>query len=168
VNERRGRVPPARQAWQGIFDLVMFSPHTRDRMHRISEDAGFTPALMKAVLSPSLQPGQPVPMRTLAGEWRCDPSYVTTQIRELEQRGLVERRYNPEDHRFKTVVLTDKGERVRAEMRDQLLEPPEFFSVLSAAEQRTLRDLLDKLVVCAQAMPPPTGRPEPKRDAEPG
>jgi DNA-binding MarR family transcriptional regulator len=168
VSERRRRVPPARQAWQAVYDLLLFNPHAHDRMQRICEDAGFTPALMKAILSPSLQPGRSVPMRTLASEWRCDPSYVTTQIRDLEQRGLVERQYNPEDHRFKTVALTDKGERTRAEMRDRLLEPPEFFSVLSVSEQRTLRDLLDKLVAAAQATPPKARPAVPASDAEVG
>ncbi len=168
MSERRGRIPPAGQAWQDVYDLVLFNPHARDRMNGICEGAGFTPALVKAILSPSLQPGRPVPMRTLASEWRCDPSYVTTQIRELEQRGLVERRYNPEDHRFKTVALTDKGERLREEMRDRLLEPPEFFSALSSAEQRTLRDLLDKLVAAAQAAPPKARPAVPASDADVG
>jgi hypothetical protein len=51
------------------------------------------------------------------------------QVRELESRGLA-----------------DKGERVKAELLDQLLEPPACFATLSAVEQRTLRDLLRKLV----------------------
>jgi DNA-binding MarR family transcriptional regulator len=153
VSERRGRVSPARQAWQAVYDLMLFNPHTHDRIHRIAEGVGFTPALVKAILSPSLEPGRLVPMRQLASEWRCDPSYVTTQIRELESRGLVERRHNPEDHRFKTVALTDKGELMRAEIRDRLVDPPEFFAALSVAEQRALRDLLDKLVTASKTMP---------------
>ena len=106
-------------------------------------------------------------MRVLAREWSCDPSYVTTQVRELEARGLVERQFNPEDHRFKTVKLTDKGEQVREELLEELLEPPECFRALSATEQRELRDLLQKLVDATQssgddpihALRNPTSRP---------
>ncbi len=140
------RVPAARQAWNSIFDLFLFSPEVHDRMQSICEATGFTPGLIKSVISPAMATGEPVPMRKLASEWHCDPSYVTMQVRELEQRGLVEREFNPDDHRFKTVVLTDKGEQVRSELLDQLLEPPAFFGTLTAAEQRQLRDLLQKLV----------------------
>jgi DNA-binding MarR family transcriptional regulator len=145
----RRKVSAARQAWQSIADLFFFSADVHRRMQGMCEATGFTPGLVKALLSPALQHGTPVPMRTLAGEWSCDPSYVTLQVRELEQRGLVERRFNPQDHRFKTVALTDKGEQMRVELFDQLLEPPECFGVLSAAEQRQLRDLLQKLVAAA-------------------
>jgi DNA-binding MarR family transcriptional regulator len=168
MTERRPRVSAARQVWQRVFDLVWFNPFTHDRLSGMCDQAGFTPGLMKAILSPTFEPGRPVPMRALAAEWRCDPSYVTSQIRELEQRGLVERRFNPEDHRFKTVVLTDKGERVRAELRDRLLEPPEFFAALSASEQRTLRDLLEKLVAASQSYRPKDRGTEPAGNADSG
>lgn len=102
--------------------------------------------MLKALVSPALKTNKPVPMRALAQEWNCDPSYVTMQIRELEQRGLAERQFNPEDHRFKTVALTDKGEKVRSELLEKLFEPPKCFCALTAAEQRNLRDLLLKLV----------------------
>jgi len=143
--ERR-KVSPARLAWQSIVEIFLFSPEVHERMQGMCEVTGFTPGLVKSLLSPVLQQQKPVPMRALASEWHCDPSYVTMQVRELEQRGLVERQFNPEDHRFKTVALTDKGEQVRAELLDQLLEPPDFFDSLSVAEQRQLRDLLSKLV----------------------
>jgi DNA-binding MarR family transcriptional regulator len=129
----------------------LFSPEVHQRMEGMCEATGFTPGLIKSVISPALAPGQPVPMRKLARDWHCDPSYVTMQVRELEQRGLAERHFNPEDHRFKTVLLTEKGRQVRSELLDRLLEPPAFFGVLSAAEQRDLRALLDKLVAGMQS-----------------
>lgn len=153
VGAKSQRTPPptrrasaARHAWNSIVELFFFSPEVHDRMQGMCEATGFTPGLIKSVISPALQSGQPVPMRKLASEWHCDPSYVTMQVRELEQRGLAERHFNPEDHRFKTVMLTDKGEQVRSELLDHFLEPPAFFGVLTAAEQRQLRDLLEKLV----------------------
>ncbi len=153
VAVERKKIAPARDAWQSILDLALFNPAAHDRLSGLCDKAGFTPGLLKSIISPSLSSG-PVPLRALAQQWRCDPSYVTMQVRELEQRGLVERRFNPEDHRFKTVALTDKGDRVRAELLDQLLEPPEFFTALTASEQRTLRDLLRKMSDAASACDP--------------
>ena len=129
---------------------MLFTPHTHDRLHDVCESSGLTPALARAMLSPSLGNGRQVPLRSLSDSWRCDPSYVTARVGELEQRGLVERRFNPEDHRYKTVGLTDKGERVRCEMRERLHQSPGFFSALTTAEQRTLASLLDKLMTAAR------------------
>ncbi len=139
-------VPAERRTWQGIVDLVMFTAHTHDRLHDVAETSGLSPALVRAILSPSFSAGRPVPLRLLSEHWRCDPSYVTSRVSELEQRGLVERRFDSEDHRFKTVALTDKGEQMRSEMRELLHEPPGFVDALSSAEHRTLSALLDKLV----------------------
>jgi DNA-binding MarR family transcriptional regulator len=150
VSGRRARVPAERRAWQNIVDLVMFTTHTHDRLHDVAETSGLAPALVRAMLSPSFASTRPVPLRSLAEQWRCDPSYVTSRVGELEQRGLVERRFDPEDHRFKTVALTDKGEQMRAEMRERLHEPPAFMSSLSSGEHRALGDLLDRLVHAAQ------------------
>ena len=153
VTGRRARVPADRRAWQSIVDLVMFTTHTHDRLHDVVETSGLASALVKAILSPSFESGRAVPLRTLAEQWRCDPSYVTSRVTELEQRGLVERRFDTRDHRFKTVALTDKGERVRAEMRERLLEPPAFVSALTPAERSTLGALLDKLVSASKEAP---------------
>ncbi|HUC35791.1 MAG TPA: MarR family winged helix-turn-helix transcriptional regulator [Acidimicrobiales bacterium] len=148
-SEKRGEgraEPPARRAWHSIVELFLFSPDVHERMQQMCDGTGFTPGLVKALLSPVLESDAPVPMRDLAGEWHCDPSYVTMQVRELEQRGLAERRFNPEDHRFKTVALTEKGVKMRSQLMDRLLQPPSFFGELTTAEQRQLRDLLQKLV----------------------
>jgi DNA-binding MarR family transcriptional regulator len=118
-------------------------------MHSICEGLDLSPGLMKALLS--IQPGEAKPMKALSAEWRCDASYVTSLVDGLEERGFVARQAHPTDRRAKTIALTPVGEGTREELLRQLHEPPAFFAVLDAAEQRALGDLLRKLVDAAEA-----------------
>ncbi len=131
----------ARDAWGSVLRLFL-ADENHDRMHDACESVGLTPGLMRAVLS--MQPGQTRPMKTLAGQWRCDASYVTSVVDGLEQRGILERRAHPTDRRAKTVLLTAEGEQVRESLLARLHEPPAGFLALSADEQASLRDLLEK------------------------
>ncbi len=85
-------------------------------------------------------------MKELAGELRCDASYVTSLVDGLEERGFVERRAHPSDRRAKVVVLTSLGERTRERILDHMHQPPECFSALTTEEIATLGDLLGKLL----------------------
>jgi DNA-binding MarR family transcriptional regulator len=137
----------AREAWGNLVELF-FSSANHERMHEVCERLDISPGLMKALLS--IQPGEPKPMKALASEWRCDASYVTSLVDGLEERGIVARQAHPTDRRAKTIALTPEGERTRHEMLRQLHEPPPFFAVLNPAEQRTLCDLLAKLVAATE------------------
>ncbi|HEX3623243.1 MAG TPA: MarR family winged helix-turn-helix transcriptional regulator [Acidimicrobiales bacterium] len=136
----------ARAAWSSVYELV-FSRDSHDRMHDACESVGLTPGLMKALLS--VRPGEPRPMKELAGEWRCDASYVTSLVDGLEERGIVERRTHPEDRRAKVIVLTPDGVRTRERLLERMQEPPACFDVLTPVELRDLRDLMAKLVAAA-------------------
>jgi DNA-binding MarR family transcriptional regulator len=138
----------ARDAWGAVFALV-FSEASHERMHGACESLGLTPGLMKAMLS--MRPGLGRPMKELAGQWRCDASYVTSLVDGLEERGFVERQAHPTDRRAKVVALTPLGEKTREQLLDMLHDPPAWFDVLSVPERRTLRDLLRKLVAAAEA-----------------
>jgi DNA-binding MarR family transcriptional regulator len=52
---------------------------------------------------------------------------------------------HPSDRRIKVVVITPRGEEAKARAMEVLHEPPASMDTLTAAEQRTLRDLLAKL-----------------------
>ncbi len=136
------------EAWSLLYALV-FSPEGHDRMHNVCEAVGLTPGLMKALLS--MRPGAPWPMKDLAGEWRCDASYVTSLVDGLEERGIVARHAHPGDRRAKIIALTDVGERVREDVLRRLHEPPPCLDALTAAEVTVLRDLLAKLVAAGAA-----------------
>jgi DNA-binding MarR family transcriptional regulator len=89
----------------------------------------------------------PAAQRELADAVAQDPAVVCRLLDDLEERGLVHRVRDVEDRRRMMVRLTPAGRR-----RWQALLPEVVRAVglalepLSGAEQRTLRDLLRKLV----------------------
>jgi DNA-binding MarR family transcriptional regulator len=141
-----------REAWRAIFRLIL--GHGHERLAETSAAMGMSPGMLKTLFH--LEPGIGIPMRDLAGHWKCDASYVTNLTDTLEERGLVERRPHPTDRRVKMIVLTDRGIEVRGAAFDRLSEPPPSFGVLTATEQRQLRDLLRKVTEADAA---PSERP---------
>lgn len=89
---------------------------------------------------------EPVPMRELAERLCCDASNVTGIVDRLEARGLVERRMSPDDRRVKHLVLTDAGHSLREKHWDGLTVDLPLLDELTAAERRTLADLLRRSV----------------------
>ncbi len=90
-----------------------------------------------------------------------DPSSMVATIDELEDKGLVERRRNPQDRRAHALHVTAAGRKTLSDGRklarraqDELLAP------LDSAERAQLHELLLRLVVHTQAE-----RPGPAQDA---
>jgi DNA-binding MarR family transcriptional regulator len=81
-------------------------------------------------------------MRELAEWLSCEPSNVTGIVDGLERRGLVTRQPDPADRRIKHVVLTEDGERRRAELRSRSHAQAGAIFELSDADRSKLRDLL--------------------------
>jgi DNA-binding MarR family transcriptional regulator len=82
----------------------------------------------------------------VAEHLRVTPRSATEVVDTLEERGLVERRSDPEDRRATCVVLTPEGARVRAEIdASRRTGGADYFSGLTAAERATLTELLTKL-----------------------
>ena len=131
-----------REAWSLLYRFLLDQGH--ERLTEASAAIGISPGMLKTLFH--LEPGVGVPMRDLAGHWKCDASYVTNLADTLEERGLVERRPHPTDRRVKMIVLTDRGAAVRAAAFARVSEPPPSLAALTAAEQRQLRDLLRKVV----------------------
>ena len=73
---------------------------------------------------------------------------MVSVVDELERKGLVERRRNPDDRRAYALALTDEGESMRRRAR-RLLASAErrLLAPFSSAESELLRDLLRRLVV---------------------
>jgi DNA-binding MarR family transcriptional regulator len=113
----------------------------RPRMLDIQAEYGLKPPQFFALNALD----EPAPMSVIANLLRCDRSAVTWITDRLEERGYVERRSDERDRRVKLLALTEEGWRVREEIRARLMTPPEPLLRLSAAEQRTLRDLLRKV-----------------------
>jgi len=88
----------------------------------------------------------PIPMRDLADRLCCDASNVTSIVDRLESRGLVERRPDPVDRRVKQLVLTDAGDKLRRQHRENLVADLPLLQDLSADERRQLAHLLRRAV----------------------
>jgi DNA-binding MarR family transcriptional regulator len=134
--------PAASEAW-GIMRGLMMGGAGFDQFHGACDALGIPLSVAKSLLH--IQPDQPEPMRVLAERWRCDASYITSIVDDLEELGLANRQPHPSDRRIKTVALTPKGAELRVALMSLLSEPPLAFDVLTVAEQRQLRDLLAKV-----------------------
>jgi DNA-binding MarR family transcriptional regulator len=88
----------------------------------------------------------PVPMRALAEWLSCEPSNVTGIVDGLECRGLVTRRPAPSDRRVKHVVLTEEGERRRAELRSRSHSRTEALFTTLSTDRTHLHALLTRLL----------------------
>ncbi len=84
-------------------------------------------------------------MSSFASNMFCDASNATGLIDRLAARGLVERRPSELDRRAKVVRLTPAGRRLERRIDDMMMsEAPPAVARLSAADQRTLREILER------------------------
>jgi MarR family transcriptional regulator, organic hydroperoxide resistance regulator len=88
---------------------------------------------------------QPQSQRELARRLHYDPSNINALADSLEERGLVERRADASDRRFRLLALTPEGERLRTTLEARLAQPPLFLDRLTPAEQKQLHTLLAKV-----------------------
>src|SRR5436305_13277838 len=131
------RVSPAAEAWSLIHELFMSQ---KGRFVAIAQEFDLTPIQMGAVRN--LDPERPVPMSELAGALHCDASNVTGIVDRLESRGLVERRSAGRDRPGKVLAATGEGASARTALVERMSTPPESPAALTAADQRSLRDVL--------------------------
>lgn len=122
--------------------LVMHDSNQRKR--HLTYELGLPFGLLKALFRATDHEG--ATMNDLALSMGCEASYATNVVDSLEQRGLVVRQGHPRDRRVKVVVPTPEGRLVAKRAQELLWEPPAAFKVLSADEQRELRDLMGRLV----------------------
>ena len=130
----------ARQVWGRMFDFLM---RTAPERTRSLGRRGLTPNDSRALSSLDREAGRT--MRDLAEEWECDASNATWIVDRLERAGLAERRAVPTDRRVRHVVLTHKGERVRADLLEEFHTPPAELLGLSRNDLEALARALGKL-----------------------
>jgi DNA-binding MarR family transcriptional regulator len=140
VTAREVPVDLANDTWRRLTELFL---SRKGQVMEIAAAHGLNPGAMNALLF--LQPGQPCSMGTLADAWKCDASNVTWLVDRLEEHGLAERRPHPTDRRVRTVALTRKGTKMRAQIESKMFEAPESFRNLSPSDIETLRRVLRKL-----------------------
>jgi MarR family transcriptional regulator, organic hydroperoxide resistance regulator len=129
---------PASEAWELLRAMLMVQAREGFGAIRTQHDL----SKQQAIALSMLDPDQPLPTSELAEQMFCDASNITGIVDRLETRGLVERRPSPEDRRVRLLALTPAGGKLREEIRERLSAPPEAIAGLSAADQRTLLNLL--------------------------
>jgi DNA-binding MarR family transcriptional regulator len=96
-----------------------------------------------------------VSQRDLAAILGLDPSQVVLLVDELAESGLVERRPSATDRRTKLVVATGAGRQVRAAaVEDVASAVSAQLSELTSTERYLLRDLLSRLALGSESIPP--------------
>jgi MarR family transcriptional regulator, organic hydroperoxide resistance regulator len=125
----------AGEAWEVLASLVYPPPFLT-----VAQESGLRPAAFGALRVLD----EPRTMSEIAGFLRCDNSNVTGIVDGLEARGLAERTASPGDRRVKLIALTAEGRRLRARLMREARKPPAWLEGLSAADQRTLRDVLKR------------------------
>ena len=131
-----GRTDPGSEAWSLLHWLMVSN---KPRMAALGQE--FELPLQGMIALRILGVG-PRPMGELAKILACDNSSMTGITDRLEEKGFVRREPAEQDRRVKLLVLTDEGERVRAEITKRLAEPPPAIAALSEKDQRALRDIL--------------------------
>jgi DNA-binding MarR family transcriptional regulator len=91
-----------------------------------------------------LDKGDGVSVKAVSKMLYVDPSFVTTQSKMLEKRGLVRRRTSPDDARVVQMSLTDKASRLIASLASQQEDLNEF--IFAEFGSREFGDLTKKLV----------------------
>jgi DNA-binding MarR family transcriptional regulator len=81
--------------------------------------------------------------QALSGQLGLLPSRVVAYVDELEDRGYVERRRNPDDRRLHALYLTGAGKKVMTKIGELARQHERLMTTGLDAEQReTLRELL--------------------------
>lgn len=139
----------AQEAW-GLFWRIFMA----DKPRRLAVMSELGLSFQQSMALMRLEPGEPLTMSELAGAMQCDNSNVTGIVDRLEAAGIAERRPAPHDRRVKSVLLTEHGEAVQAEVRRRAGQPPPELATLSDADAEALRDILARAVQATGAATP--------------
>lgn len=134
-------MPPelADEVWRQMSTLVI---DNKDRWRRAVVERTGMPFSRIRILRRLAR--APMTVKQIAEAATIDAPAATVGVNDLEARGLVARRTDPENRRCKLVSLTDKGRDVVTAIEKVDDPAPDVLAGLSDKELRTLRDILDR------------------------
>lgn len=142
TNGRDASPPPRRLG--NAFLLAQLGAHATARFAERIEQLDLTPAQAGALRLIAWQPGQS--QQAVARTLGTPPSRLVQLIDGLEQRGLIERRRNPDDRRHHALHLTAAGTDFMAQLATiGAAHEDDICAGLDDQERAQLRDLLERL-----------------------
>lgn len=103
---------------QDQLSLLMIRSSMKGKYAIVETAEAYNITMMQALTLCLLEPGRPIPMKTIAQFMSCDPSNVTGIVEQLVNEELVDRKEAPYDRRIKTVTITKRG----LDLRDKFLD----------------------------------------------
>jgi DNA-binding MarR family transcriptional regulator len=127
------------------FLLAQIGAHAAAGFARRIADLGLTPAQAGLLRLIAWQPGQS--QQQLARQLRTPPSRLVLLVDHLEERGLIERRRNPDDRRHHALYLTEAGGKfIQAELGPVgAAHEEDICAALTTAEREQLGGLLRRI-----------------------
>ncbi|MGN6258007.1 MAG: MarR family winged helix-turn-helix transcriptional regulator [Solirubrobacterales bacterium] len=127
------------------FLLSQVGIHASKRFAERIASVGLTPPLFRVLNL--VDAGEGESQQAIGAAAEIPPSRMVAFVDELEQRGLVERRPNPQDRRVRALYLTRKGRGALQRGRKIAKEHEEELTRgMSTADRKRLLDLLQKMV----------------------
>lgn len=132
--------PLADEVWRDLVTVVMDS---RDGWKRAVIERTGLPFSRIRILRRLARESMSV--KQIAHAATIDAPAATVAVNDLERRGLVLRRTDPQNRRYKVVSLTDAG-RAMVVTIDEIGDPaPEVLGELSVGELTALREVLARI-----------------------
>jgi DNA-binding MarR family transcriptional regulator len=140
--------PPARPPRELLASPTFLLKHLamamKEQKLAAFEASGLNP--MHYAMLALLDEGARETQATIADALGYDRSYLVGLLDQLEERGLIERRRDPEDRRRHLVKLTSAGTETLASLRSVIKKfEKEFLAPLDADERQTFQSLLQRL-----------------------
>jgi DNA-binding MarR family transcriptional regulator len=133
--------------------LAQIGAHAAARFAQRVAELDMTPAQAGLLRLVAWEPGQS--QQTIAGKLRIPPSRLVPLVDDLEERGLVARRRNPDDRRYYALNLTDTGTKFLTAELGPLgaAHDREITAGLDEAERAELRGLLERIATSQGLVP---------------
>ncbi|MET9489600.1 MarR family transcriptional regulator [Nocardia sp. NPDC006630] len=127
------------------FLLAQVGAHAADRFAAGTAALDLTPAQAGLLRALVFRPGRS--QRELADDLGMPPSRFVQFADKLEERGLIERKRNPDDRRLHALFLTPKGQATLGELGAVAIKnEAQLCRSLTDDEHRQLAELLGRIV----------------------